>query len=92
MKVIEENVTKMEAQLKTWGTKLEELAINADKAGTQATSEFVGQVKDLKAKHAATQAKLTELRAAGAEKWDTFWTGVDGAYGELAAAFQKLKS
>jgi hypothetical protein len=89
---MEETVTKMEAQLKTWGAKLDALAITADKAGTDTAKELSGRVKDLKAKHAATQAKLTEVRAVGAAKWDTFRTGVEGAYTELETAFKKLKS
>ena len=84
------HVGKVEAQLRQWGAKLDELVAKAEKAGTEAKIDYRKHIDDLKAKHQVAQAKLDELKTAGSEKWEIFKTGVEGACNELEGAFKKL--
>jgi uncharacterized coiled-coil DUF342 family protein len=90
MDSVEDNVGKMETQLKKWGAKLDELIAKADEAGAEAKVDYRKRIDDLKAKHHAATIKLDELKAAGSEKWETFKGGIESAWGELETAFKKL--
>ena len=88
----EEHVGKLEARLKQWGAKLDQLVAKAEKAGAEVKIERRKRIDDLKAKVQAAQAKLAELKAAGGEKWEVLKTGVESAWKELEAAFRKAKN
>ena len=79
-------IDKMEAQLREWGAKIDELKAKADKAKTGAKIEYMKQLDSLKDKRDAEQTKLGEIRAAGEEAWESLKTGVEGAWSELKAA------
>lgn len=81
---------KMEAQMKQWGAKLDEFVVKAGEVGAEAKGDYQYLVDDLKAKYQIAQAKLDEINAAGSEKWEALKVGVDGAWGELEAAFKKM--
>jgi len=82
----------MEEQLKNWGARLDHLVAKVEKAGEEVNSERRKRVDALKTKYAAAQAKLSELKTAGSEKWDTLKTGVESAWSDLEAAFKKMKN
>ncbi len=90
MQAHEAHVGKMEAQLKQWGAKLDELVAKTKEVGAEAKVEYRKGIDDLKAKHQAAQAKLDELKAAGGEKWESLKAGVESVWGEVEAAFKKL--
>ena len=90
METTEAHLGTMEAQLKQWGAKLDELGVIGEEAATEARVLYRKGVEDLKAKHKVAQSKLAELRAAGSDKWDTLKAGVDSAWSELEAGFKKL--
>jgi hypothetical protein len=92
MEKTEDNVGKLETQLKQWGARLDELVAKADRAGTTARIDNRRRIDDLKAKVHAAQAKLDEVKTAGSEKWETLRTGVESAWSELELAFKKLKN
>jgi hypothetical protein len=92
MEKTEDNVGKLETQLKQWGARLDELVAKADRAGTAARIDNRKRIDDLKAKVHAAQAKLDEVKTAGSEKWETLRTGVESAWSELELAFKKLKN
>ena len=83
---------KMEEQLKHWVAQLDHLMAKVEKAGADVNSERRKRVDALKVKYQAAQAKLSELKAAGGEKWDTLKTGVETAWSDLEAAFKKMKN
>ncbi len=85
-----EHVGKVEAQLRQWGVKIDELIAKAEKPGTEAKIDYRKRIDDLKAKHRVAHAKLEELKTAGNEKWEILKTGVEGACNELEDAFKKL--
>jgi hypothetical protein len=92
MEKTQENLGRLESQLKQWGAKLDEFVARADRAGTTARIDNRRRIDDLKAKCQAAQSKLDEVRTAGSEKWDTLRAGVESAWGELEIAFKKLSN
>jgi hypothetical protein len=92
MTTIQENVAKMEAQLETWGTKLDQLVTAAQKKGTETKAEYRAQLDDLKAKHQAARSKFKELKTTGGTALDAFTAGTGNAWTELENGFKKLTS
>ena len=90
METVEAHVGKMEAELKQWGERLDNLLTMADVVGTGAKIDYRNRLDDLSQKYAAAEARLTELKAAGINKWDTYKGGVENAWSELATAFTRL--
>ncbi|HJX64805.1 MAG TPA: coiled coil domain-containing protein [Polyangia bacterium] len=92
MEKAQENLGRLETQLKQWGAKLDAFVARADRAGTAARIDNRKRIDDLTAKCQAAQLKLDEVRAAGSEKWETLRAGVESAWGELEIAFKKLSN
>ncbi|KAB2903718.1 MAG: coiled coil domain-containing protein [Kofleriaceae bacterium] len=87
---VSENLSKMEAQLKVWSTKLNEAVARAGDAGHQAKLDSRKQIDELKVKLDAARAKLDEAKAAGGEKWESLKGGVESTWHEIEVAFKKL--
>jgi len=85
MSIKDAYLEKMEAQLREWGAKIDELKAKADKAEAGAKIEGMKQLDSLKAKRDAAQSKLGEIKAAGEEAWEILKTGVESAWSELKA-------
>jgi peptidoglycan hydrolase CwlO-like protein len=92
MENTEDNVGKLETQLKQWGAKLDEFVAKADRAGTAARIDNRKRIDELKAKVKAAEAKLDEVKTAGSEKWGTLKAGVESAWNDLEIAFKKLSN
>jgi IS5 family transposase len=92
MESIQTNIEKMDAQLEQWGAKLDELVAKAEAAGAEAKDHGREHIDELRAKHRAAKARLDELQAAGAEKWETFKDDIESAWHEVETGFKKLKS
>jgi hypothetical protein len=90
METLEWHIGKMEAELRQWGARLDKLMAKADASGTGAKIDYRNRLDDLSQKYAAAEARLTELKAAGINKWDTYKGGVQNAWSELETAFTKL--
>ena len=90
METAEARVGKMEAELKQWGARLDELLAKADAAGTELKIDYRKRLDDLREKYTTAERKLAALKAAGSGKWDTFKGGVETAWRELETAFTKL--
>jgi hypothetical protein len=80
----------MEADLRRWGAKLDQLMAQADAAGGEAHTDYRKRVDDMQVKYEAAQDRLAELKAAGRGKWQFLQGGVESAWAELEAAFRKL--
>jgi hypothetical protein len=50
------------------------------------------EIEDLRARKEAAQQKLAEMRAAGAEKWESLKTGTEKAVEEWKKKWESLKS
>lgn len=91
METMEARVAKLERQLEGWAAKLDALVAKADEAGAGVKNDYRRSIDELKAKHAAAQAKLDELKAAGGDTWDTFKDSVENAWNDLEIAFKNLR-
>ena len=89
MQTVEAHLGRMEAELKRWGAKLDEMRARRDRAGNESSTDREW-LEDLEAKHEAAQTKFDELKAAGSAKWETHQAGIENAWSELEAAFRKL--
>jgi hypothetical protein len=85
-----DNLSKLEAQLKTWTAKLDDLVAKANAAGQQAKVDSRKQLDELKSKLEVARSKLDEAKAAGIGKWETLRQGVERTWQELEATFKKL--
>ena len=90
METVEGHVGRMEAELRQWGTRLDNLLAMAEVVGTAARIDYRKRLDDLKAKYDAAEARLIELKTAGSDTWDSYKGGVETAWSELAKAFTKL--
>lgn len=82
---------KADAQLKVWKAQLDVLVAKAEKAGAKVNLEYRKKIEDLKAKQEMAQTKLSELREAGAEKWEILKGGLEDARRDLGRAFHEMK-
>ena len=85
----DDNLSKLEAQLKTWRAKLDELVAKANVAGQQAQIDSRKQLEELKSKLEVARSKLDEAKAAGIGKWETLRQGVERTWQELEADVQE---
>jgi hypothetical protein len=84
------DVGKMEAELRQWGGRLDNLLAMADLVGTAARIDYRRRLDDAREKYDAAEAKLAELKAAGRGKWEVCRGGFENAWSELATAFTRL--
>jgi phage host-nuclease inhibitor protein Gam len=85
----EEYQGKMEAQFGEWGKEIDKLQAKADKAAADTKQGYLDQIKDLRAKQAAMQAKLQELKTANEGAWGDLKEGLDKSWNETKDAFNK---
>jgi hypothetical protein len=83
-------VGKMEAELRQWGARLDNLRAMADLVGTATRLDYRERLEQAREKYDAAEAKLAELKAAGRGEWEIFRGGVESAWSELATAFTRL--
>jgi len=83
------DVGKLEAELRQWSERLDNLLAMADLVGPGVRLDYRQRLDDAREKYAAAEAKLGELKAAGRGKWEIF-RGVEDAWSELATAFTRL--
>jgi len=91
MEKMNEQIGKMEGQLKHWGSKLDDLVARAEKADNDAKTKMYKQIDHLKSKYHAAQTRLDEVKKGGVEKWEGFKTGIELAWKEVESAFKGLK-
>ena len=90
METADADLGKMEAELRQWGTRLDNLLAMADLVGTAAGIDRRERLDDLKKKYDAAEAKLAALKAAGSGKREIIKGGVENAWNELSTAFTRL--
>lgn len=82
---------EMETELIRWGTRMDELEADVDRAGEGVNIEYRERLHSLKSKHDSAQSKLDALRGSHHHKWARFRTGTTRAWHEFTAAFKELK-
>lgn len=79
---------KIEAQLREWTAKINELKAKAEGAKADAKIEMYKRIDALRVKQEAAQAKFQALKQAGTEKWEQLRTGLDQAMEDLKTAWE----
>jgi nucleotide-binding universal stress UspA family protein/archaellum component FlaC len=77
---------KIEAQLKEWGVKIEELKAKAETSKSELKTKYEKQIEDLRARQEVIQQKLREFKDSGEETWEEIKTGIDKGLNELKAS------
>ncbi len=83
---------KMEAQLKEWDARIDQLKAKAQQAKADAKIEYQEELETLRAKKAVMIQKLEELKNSSEEAWQVVKTGVENAASELKGAFERASS
>jgi chromosome segregation ATPase len=83
---------KLEAQLKDWDAKLDELKAKTNEAKTELRADYEKQLEILSDKRATAQAKLQELRLRTEDAWEDLKGGTERAWDEMRKALDQIAS
>ena len=80
---------KMEAQLKRWSLRIDQLAAKTEAAGAQKGFDALIYVDELKALYAIVHSKFDDLRAGEDAREVRLRAELESAWDDLDAAFKK---
>ena len=80
---------KIEAQLKEWGARIDELMAKAETSRAELKVKYEKQIEDLRAKQDVVQQRLRELRESGEEAWEGVKAGMEKSVGELKGSLDR---
>lgn len=83
---------KLEAQLKEWSAKIEELKGKGKKATAEAKVELDKQIEALRAKQEVVQQKVKQIKEAGSEAWEKLKGEAEKAVAEGKSLWEKVKA
>jgi hypothetical protein len=83
---------KLEAQLKDWDAKLDELKAKAREAKTELRADYEKQLEALSGKRTIAHAKLQELRLRTEDAWEDLKGGTERAWDEMRKALDQIIS
>lgn len=83
---------KMEAQLREWSARLDQLKAKADGAEADARIESYKLIDGVRTKVDVAQTKLRELKASSEEAWDSLKRGVEHTWTDLKIAIEAAVS
>jgi hypothetical protein len=83
---------KVEAQLKEWGAKIDDLKARAAKSKVELKTKYEKQVQDLRVKQEVVQKKLKEFRESGEEAWEGLKTGIEKSLDDLKGSLDRTMS
>ena len=83
---------KIEAQLKEWSAKINELKATAEKAAADKKIELHKMIDNLRAKKEQVQNNLNEIKAAGVETWEKLKDKTDKALDDVKTFWEGIKS
>ncbi len=88
-------LSKREAELKEWDAEIMKLQAKAEQAQAQVQIVYYEQIAALRVQQTTVQDKLTQMRQATGEAWESVKVGFDSAWTELksglAGAAAKFK-
>ena len=85
-------VQKLNAQLKEWDAKLDQLSAKAQKATADARINYENELEGLQSKRAAAHTKLEELGKRGENAWEDMKDGVEKAWDEMGKAMENVSA
>lgn len=83
---------KLEAQLKEWDDKFDNLQAKAKKAKAGIQSDIEKQISALTAKRETAQVKMHELRQRTEDTWEEMKSGAEKTWGEMHEALDRFIS
>ncbi|MDD5411512.1 MAG: coiled coil domain-containing protein [Methylobacter sp.] len=83
---------KIDAQLREWSAKIDELNAKANKATAEVKIEYYEQIEELRSKQANAQTKLQALRNSGEQAWEELKPGLEQAWDDLKTSVEKAIS
>jgi len=83
---------KIEAQLKEWQTKIEELKVKAQQASADAQLHYEKQMETFRPYIEAAKQKLQELKTSSGGAWSEMQAGMETAWNDLKAAWDRAIS
>ncbi len=86
----EEFRKKLEAQLKEWKAKIDDLESRGVKFTSEAKTELMREIEELRQKKGIVKEKWNEMQKAGGDSWDTMKEGVEKAAAELKGALNRV--
>jgi hypothetical protein len=81
---------KLEAQLKEWDAKLDQLNAKAQKATADARIKYENELESLKGKRAEAHKMLVELGKRGENAWEDMKDGAERVWDEMGKAMEKI--
>jgi nucleotide-binding universal stress UspA family protein len=83
---------KIEAQLKEWAAKIDELKAKAEKSKAEIKMKYEKQIEDLRNKQGALQKKLLEMKESGEEAWEGLKSSIEKSLDDLKETFDEAIS
>ncbi len=81
-------IEKLEAQMREWSTRFEELKGRARKASSARRAEYAKQIATLQKRRDEATKKLRELREAGEHAWEELREAIEKAWEEMAVELE----
>lgn len=88
-KNIEKTIEKMDAQLRQWNAKLDELVARTVAAGQGVKLDARKRFDELKLALEDAQERLAEVKKAGAGQWESLRAALEAAWKRAEASFKK---
>jgi multidrug resistance efflux pump len=79
---------QMEAQLKEWAAKIDQVKARADVAEAGAKVEYYKQIETMRAKADAVRTQLNGMKASSEAAWESLKGGVESAWTDLKASVE----
>ena len=83
---------KIEAQLKEWGARIEEVKAKAETSKAELKIKYEKQMEDLRVKQDVVQQRLRELKESGEEAWEGLKTSVEKSLDDLKGSLDRALS
>ncbi|MDO9263734.1 MAG: hypothetical protein Q7U02_07195 [Desulfosalsimonadaceae bacterium] len=83
---------KQKAQIAEWNKQIDELMQAAKKAQVDASVKFENYIDDLRERLEDMRLKMEDVKKSGDSGWHDLRTGMEKAWKDLAAAFDKARS
>jgi hypothetical protein len=83
---------KLEAELKEWDAKLDQLSAKAQEATADARISYENELESLKSKRAAAHEALEELGKHSRNAWEDVKDGAQNAWHEVGKAMERVAS
>jgi chromosome segregation ATPase len=85
-------IEKLAVQLKEWNAQIDGLMAKAEKAKTDAGTEYARQIENLNQKKETATKKLEELKGKGEGAWEDIAAGIEKVPDDLKVTFDHVKT